>query len=240
MKVVVVENLPGEGVYTAGGVVVVSFGSPGSENTLPGPEFPISSDRGQHGDTRAPEHCSLWGRPAEIASPTALYEAQSPPSAGGINVPNLPKLPETAAVLLPPSAHLFKGPFPTGSPPPSPPGDSSFEKACQGGGAAAGTRASNLSSVPQSPGPNKRGEPRRPVLETLESQGRVLRASLAVAAGEWRRPPSVPRVFGPVAVGDAASALVPGAERLSLRTFCRNVNERVLRWGREAKEGFKS
>lgn len=151
---------------------------------------------------------------------------------------NLPKLPETAAGFWPPFAHLFKGPFPAGSPPPPPPGDSSFERACQGGGAASGTRASNLSPVPQSPGQNNRGEPRRPALETPESGGRVLRASLAVTAGGRRRPPSVPRVFGPVSVGrweTRRQLQLQEQSGSSQRTFCRNVNERVLRWGREAK-----
>lgn len=112
--------------------------------------------------------------------------------------PNFPKLPRCSRHPLPTSSRV---PFLPGTPPPPPPGDSSLERACQGGGAAAGTRASNLSPVPQSPGLNKRGESRRPVLETPESGGGVLRASLAVTASGRRRPPSVPRVLGPVAVG---------------------------------------
>lgn len=111
---VLVENLPGAGVYT-GKRVSLAFGSAGSGNTLPGPEFPISSDRGQHGDSAV----SGGARPGSRAQ-SALSEAQSPGSTRGISVPNLPKLPETAWVLSPPFAHLFKGPFPTGHPAPAP------------------------------------------------------------------------------------------------------------------------
>lgn len=232
-----VENLPGEGVYTGKGVSL-AFGSAGSGNTLSGPQFPISSDRGQHGDSSAPGHCGVWGCPARIASPSALSEAQSPGFTRGISVPNLPKLPKLPGCSCHPLPTSSRVPFLPGTPPPPPPGDSSLERGCQGGGAAAGTRASNLSPVPQSLGLNKRGEPRRLVLETPRSGGRVLRASLAVTASGRLRPPSVPRVFGPVAVGRWATR-----PQLQLReqsgsspgTFCRNVNERVLRWGREAK-----
>ncbi|XP_031207667.1 uncharacterized protein LOC116077332 [Mastomys coucha] len=96
----------------------------------------------------------------------------------------------------------------------------------------------NRQAPPESRGLNKRGEPRRPVLETPESGGRVLRASLAVTASGRRRTPSVPRVFGPVAVGRWATRpqlQLPEQSDSSPGTFCRNVNERVLRWGREAK-----
>lgn len=165
MKVVLVENLLGEGVYTGKGVSL-AFGSAGSGNTLSGPQFPISSDRGQHGDSSAPGHCGVWRCPARIASPSALSEAQSPGSTRGVSVPNLPKLPETAGVLSSPSAHLFKGPFPTGHPAPAPSGRLLLRKRLPGRRGTAGTRASNLSPVPRSLGLNKRGEPRRPVLET--------------------------------------------------------------------------
>lgn len=84
MKVVVVENFPGEGVYTREGVSL-AFGSAGSGNTLPGPEFPISSDRRQPTETLAlPDTAVSLECPAGIASPSALSEAQSPPSTRGI------------------------------------------------------------------------------------------------------------------------------------------------------------
>lgn len=154
-------------------------------------------------------------------------------------MPNLPQTSQNCRGVLATLCPPLQGSLSYRAPrPPPPPGDSSLERACQGGGAAAGTRASNLSPVPQSPGLNKRGEPWLPVLETPESGGRVLRASLTVTASGRRRPPSVPRVFGPVAVGRWATRpqlQLREQSGSSPRTFCRNVNERVLRWGREAK-----
>lgn len=168
---------PGRGCVHWGGDKLKLSALPAQGNTLPGPRILTSSDRGQHGDTPGlPDTEVSGGRPAGIASPSALSEVQPPSSTRGISVPNLPKLAQTAAVLLPPYAHLFEGPFPSGSPPPPPPGDSSFERACPGGGAASGTRASNLSPVLQSPGQNNRGEPRRSAWEARVSGGRVRRA----------------------------------------------------------------
>lgn len=60
MKVVVAENFPREGVYTGEGVSL-AFGSAGSGNTLPGPEFPISSDREQHTETPALPDTAMSG-----------------------------------------------------------------------------------------------------------------------------------------------------------------------------------
>lgn len=74
MKVVLVENLLGEGVYTGEGVSL-AFGSAGSGNTLSGPQFPISSDREQHGDSSAPDTEVSGGARPRIASPSALSEA---------------------------------------------------------------------------------------------------------------------------------------------------------------------
>lgn len=66
------------------------------------------------------------------------------------------------------------------------------------------------------------------------SGGRVLGARLAVTAGGRRRPPSVPRVFGPVAVGrweTQCQLQLQEQSGSSQRTFCRNVNERVCAGG---------